>query len=220
VSVESEQPAAESGTRLESLVSPDALRDERSHVLIVGPALSGKLDIGLELLAAVAQDGPAVCVSTTDPADQIQTDYDEAGGASAGLHVVDATAGVTPDGDRLHSVSTPGDLTGIGIAIARATDAIDGPAPPVLLDSLSALLMYNDAETVYQFADSARTQTRGGAGVTISTLNTDALDDRERNRLLGLATVVIETRITDDGRREFQVRDDEQTSGWHSRMNQ
>ncbi|AWB26251.1 DUF7504 family protein [Halococcoides cellulosivorans] len=217
MSVEPGQQTAESGVRLETLLSPATLREKRSHVLIVGPALSGKLDVGLELLAAVAQDGDAISVSTTDPADQVQAEYDAAGGAVDALSVVDATAGVTNRSEEVYSVSTPGDLTGIGIAIAQATDAVEDPAPPVLIDSLSALLMYNDAETVYQFAESVRTQTRGGAGVTISTLNTDALDDPDRNRLLGLASVVVETRITEDGRREFQVRDDERTGEWHSR---
>lgn len=217
MSVEPGQHATESGVRLETLLPPATLREERAHVLIVGPALSGKLDVGLELLAAVAQDGDAICVSTTDHVDQIQAAYDEAGGAVDALGVVDATAGVTNRQEGVFSVSTPGDLTGIGVAIAQASDATDDPAPPVLLDSLSALLMYNDADTVYQFAESVRTQTRSGAGVTISTLNTDALDDPDRNRLLGLASVVVEMRITEDGRREFQLRDDERAGDWHPR---
>lgn len=217
MSVEPGQQAAESGVRLETLLSPARLREERSHVLIVGPALSGKLNIGLELLAALAQDSPSICVSTTDPATQVQSEYGEAGGAADALGIVDATAGDSPNEDSVYSVSTPGDLTGIGIAISQAADAADAPAPPLLLDSLSTLLMYNDAETVYQFAESVRSQTRNGAGVTISTLNTDALDDPDRSRLLGLASVVVETRVTDDGRREFQVRDDERTGEWHTR---
>ncbi|MFB6163145.1 MAG: hypothetical protein ABEJ86_06900 [Halococcoides sp.] len=218
MSVESGHSVGKSGARISSLLTPATLQDERSHVLIVGPALTGKLAIGFEVLAAVAGESGAICVSTTEPVDRIRAGYDGAGGAVDGLRIVDATASESDDdADRVFSVSTPGDLTGVGIAIAEATDSIDDGVPPVLIDSLSTLLMYNDVETVYRFADSVRSQTRDGAGVTISTLNTDALGETERSRLLTLASVVVEVRVDDQGRREFQIRtDDEESSEWHA----
>lgn len=211
MSVESKQPVIGRERLPSALLDPAALREDRAHVLVAGPALAGKLTTGLGVLESVA-DGEAICVSTTTVPAQVRAAYEQRGGDPAALSIVDATAG--PDAtDGVNSVSTPGDLTGLGIAVAGA--AADA-RPPVLIDSLSTLAMYNDPATVFRFADRVHTRTRDGAGVTVSTLNSDALAAEQRRQLLDLATVVLELRIDDGGARTVRVRDEDGCGEWHT----
>lgn len=52
---------------------------------------------------------------------------------------------------RTEYVSSPDDLTGLGIAITETLDGFDGPAPAVCFDSLTVLLQYADAEQTFRF---------------------------------------------------------------------
>lgn len=57
----------------------------------------------------------------------------------------------TPGGVRTRYVSSPDDLTGMGIAITQALEGFDGPAPAVCFDSLTVLLQYADVEQTFRF---------------------------------------------------------------------
>ena len=57
-----------------------------------------------------------------------------------------------PHPDCVRTVSDPGDLTGIGIAVSEFLDALPADATPaVCLDSLTTLLQYTGPTRVYRF---------------------------------------------------------------------
>lgn len=52
---------------------------------------------------------------------------------------------------RAEHVSSPDDLTGIGIAVTQVLEGFEGPAPAVCFNSLTVLLQYTDVEQTFRF---------------------------------------------------------------------
>lgn len=87
-----------------------------------------------------------------------------------GTTVVDCTptGGSSPPG--VVEVSSPADLTGVGMAVSRfVADA--GTRPVVALDSLSTLLMYADPPTVFRFLTVLTAQLRRADGLGLFLLD-------------------------------------------------
>ncbi|MFB6305156.1 MAG: RAD55 family ATPase [Haloferacaceae archaeon] len=156
-----------------------------TNLLVTGPPMVGKQRLALELLAAGQRRGEGgLLVTTETPNARVAEAYaglaDDAGPP---LRIVDAVGegGGREVNDRyaVEFVSSPGDLTGLGIAMNKAFDAFvaegtDGVR--VALDSLSTMLTYLDAERVFKFLHvlTGRVSSVGGLGVY--TLNTAAAD--------------------------------------------
>ncbi|MFC7196871.1 hypothetical protein ACFQL4_23180 [Halosimplex aquaticum] len=68
----------------------------------------------------------------------------------AAVVVVGESPGSKPDGVTVEHVSSPSDLTGLGIAISELLSEWED-APRVCVDSLTAMLQYVEAETAYEF---------------------------------------------------------------------
>lgn len=203
-----------------------ATEDSGRDVLVVGPALTGKQRIGLELLAGVfASGGLPFCITTSDPAPAIRERFAAyAPDEDVTLAVVDCLAemqGRDVDDEWTQTVSTPADLTGIGMALSEARrnlgdDAFDGGR--LLLDSLTTTLMYADYEQVYRFLHDLTGQFGQLGGHTVATLDTDAVEDSQENSITGLFDVAVETRRTNTGPTEFRVRGDavDTPSRWYA----
>ncbi|WP_415379416.1 hypothetical protein [Halosimplex sp. TS25] len=70
--------------------------------------------------------------------------------AHAAVVVVGESRGRIPEGVTVEHVSSPSDLTGLGIAIGELLSEWE-EAPVVCADSLTAMLQYVEAETAYEF---------------------------------------------------------------------
>ncbi|WP_135364823.1 DUF7504 family protein [Halosimplex halophilum] len=70
--------------------------------------------------------------------------------ADATVVVVGESPGSRPDGVAVEHVSSPSDLTGLGITIGELLSEWETP-PAVCFDSLTAMLQYVDVETAYEF---------------------------------------------------------------------
>jgi hypothetical protein len=203
------------------VLPPDVL-DGGESVLVAGRSMVGKQRVGYRLLAdAPRTSSAAYCVTTSDPADHARDRFDEVAPAGARLRVIDCLTGaggsVAPgdesgdggaDADTWY-VSSPGDLTGIGVAATKAIGATPEPRRTrsrVLIDSVSTLLLYADVETVYRFLHTLAGRVKTVDGHVVSVLHTDALDDRTRATLVQLFDLVVDVRSPDGTTTEVRVR--------------
>lgn len=150
---------------------------EAGSYLLAGPAMSGKYELLLDFVAEGVRQGDAILfVTTNESAGPILDDIEERiGRLPDQLRVVDCVAerqgteGRYPP-ERVEYVSSPADLTGIGIGVSeqlrRFADA-DTERTRICFYSLSTLLMYAELETVFRFLHvlSGRVDSIGALGL-------------------------------------------------------
>jgi KaiC/GvpD/RAD55 family RecA-like ATPase len=198
-------------------VLPDALAsrfDDGTNLLLSGPAMSGKRALLLELLARGEDDGEgSVVVTSRDPAEEVVADYEAAAGGAPGfLRLVDCVStqsGSTTDDDRVRYVSSPGDLTGMGIEFSEvAGSASDGGVDRLRVgfDSLSPLLMYVDIERLFRFLHVFTSQIQSKGWLGVFSVDPESHDDQTINTISQLFDGVLEVRVTDAGEREARLR--------------
>ncbi|MFB6141555.1 MAG: RAD55 family ATPase [Halosimplex sp.] len=202
---------------LSNVLDTDAVSSVRpgTSVLIAGPAMTGKENLAKQILADGSRRGEgALIVSTSDGAENIVADYQErvAGVEDLKLGIVDCRAeGSSGRGDDpgnrqglyIHHVSSPGDLTGIGIGITKALESLHGAGAErgrMALVSLSTMLTYTDRETVFKFCHvlSSRLDAAGYLGVF--TIDTGAHDEQTLQVIKQAFDGLIEVRDGDGGR--------------------
>ncbi|PSP75117.1 recombinase RecA [Halobacteriales archaeon QS_1_68_20] len=131
-----------------------------TNVLVAGPAMSGTRDLFLRMLAppAGSEDGTIV-VTSGDNADEL---YERFRATARDvdrqqLGVVDCVSrsrGLSVDGPNVGTVSSPGDLTGIGIELTDLYESFFERGVRRLrtgLNSISTLLMYADQQPLFRF---------------------------------------------------------------------
>ncbi|WP_449404326.1 RAD55 family ATPase [Halapricum desulfuricans] len=201
---------------LTSVLDVDALASVRpgSTILISGPAMTGKEALAYDLLTdGVRQNEGAVIVSTGDRADSVIGDFSErTGRESFPLGVIDCVSDrsggeTTDDGVYAHHVSSPGDLTGIGIGITKALEGLHESGVEkgrLALASLSTMLTYTDRKTVFKFCHvlSSRLDSAGYLG--LFTIDSGAHDDQTLQVIKQAFDGMIEIRER-DGTREARV---------------
>jgi hypothetical protein len=194
--VSSERADGETGLPLE----PERLA-RGENVLIAGPAMTGKRRLLFSLLAE-NEDRTAVLISTKRGADRFRREFaaDVPGGDAWETRNV-------RDTEEISYVSSPGDLTGIGIAASGFMREFyhAGDEVSVGLHSLSTLLMYSDLQRVFRFSHvmTGRVETADSVGVftlDTTTHNTEAVDV-----LQGLFDVFVQVRDSPESP-ELRVR--------------
>lgn len=208
-------------TTADAPVLPPGTLEAGESVLVAGRSMVGKQRVGYRLLGDAPRTGSAAyCVTTSDPADHARDRFAAVAPDGARLRVVDCLTGaggtVAPESgpdDRVDDdtwyVSSPGDLTGIGVAVTKALGATPEARRPrsrVLIDSVSTLLLYADMETVYRFLHTLVGRVKTVDGHVVSILHTDALDDRTRATLVQLFDLVVDVRSPDGTTTEVRVR--------------
>lgn len=161
-------------------------------LLVTGPPLSGTTRLGTAALVAGHADGGAtVAVTTEEPGGDVRDRFERFAGPAYDADrfaVVDCTGGPS-DGLREDGpdqrVSSPSDLTGVGIALTRALNGLDGGEAGyrLLFDSLSTLLSYRDGETTFKFAHTVCSRLREAGALGLFTFDPGAHDDRTANTL-------------------------------------
>ncbi|WP_336037038.1 RAD55 family ATPase [Halobacterium yunchengense] len=188
--------------------------DDGTNLLLSGAAMSGKRDLLLRLLARGDRDGEgAVLVTSRDPAEEVLREYDDAvAGAPGFLRAVDcvsAQSGSTTGGDAVRYVSSPGDLTGMGIEfseIAREAGDAGVGRLRVGFDSLSPLLMYVDLQRLFRFLHVFTSQIQSQGWLGVFSVDPESHDDQTINTISQLFDGVLQVRVTDGGDHEVRVR--------------
>ncbi|WP_247730466.1 RAD55 family ATPase [Halovivax limisalsi] len=197
--------------------------DPGTNVVVVGPSMSGKRSLALELLAAGYEDGEGIlCITTT----RTKRIYDDLKRYVPSLEedrigVVDCSGSESRSAieQMTESVPSPGDLTGISIGTAKLFKQFNRQGISDIrygLISVSTLLQYIDINTVFKFLHIYTNRVSETDGLGIYTLNDDTHEEQTVNTIKGQFDVAVTLRETETGDLECQVRGAGSGSrGWH-----
>jgi KaiC/GvpD/RAD55 family RecA-like ATPase len=196
-------------------VFSDVEVDPGTNVLVEGPPMSGKRELGLDVLARGSRDGEGVIVVTTkDSADRVIEDYaGHVEGVEPVIAVVDCVTkqqgmGTATESDLVRYASSPVDLTGIGIELSELLRALyqqrNITRNRILLHSLSTLLMYSDLQTVFRFLHvfTGRVQSADALGLFV--VDSSAHDEQTVSTLKQLFDGILTVRESEAG--DFEAR--------------
>ncbi|MGM0605594.1 MAG: DUF7504 family protein [Halobacteriota archaeon] len=196
-----------------------SLAADTGSVVVAGPPMSGKYELLFRLLCEKADR--ALVISTGHDAARVRDDYESLTGSTPdSLGVVDCVTRAhqrdVSDTDLTKYVSSPKNLTAIGVKFTELTETMQGEDVAVGVHSLSELLMYWDADRIYQFTRVLLGQTRSEGWFTGAVISSTMHEERTLHTLLDPFDAVVDTRTTDDGR-ECRLRN--RTGSpceWHS----
>lgn len=196
---------------------------EPGTYLLSGPAMSGKYGLLLSLVTEGIEAGDgALFVTTNEDADGVIEDVEERlGHLPDNLRLVDCVSerqgGGSLPADQVEYVSSPADLTGIGIGVSeqlRRFAQSDVEQTRMAFYSLSTLLMYAELETVFRFLHvlTGRVDSIGGIGVFA--IDPTTHEESTVNTLKQLFDGMIELRDGTDGREVRLVGFGEASTEW------
>jgi len=181
-----------------------------TNVLILAPPMSYADQLAYALTRPLMGEY-AIVLSTNERAAEVVDAFKLAGADKRFTGVIDAiTKSSTPgiaDTQRLMFVSSPTDLTGIGIKFSNMIETIfegdfsegeSGLFPPPIrfcVNSISTLLMYRRLEVLYQFLHVFTAKLKKIEGVGIYLLNSESFDEKTLSLIKQLMTCVIEVKI-------------------------
>jgi KaiC/GvpD/RAD55 family RecA-like ATPase len=203
---------------LTSVLEFDALSKVRpgSSILISGPAMSGKERLAYDILADGLEKGDgAVVVTTGDGAGSVVEEFrslvpdlDD-----SQLGVIDCRGEGGTDEAAIgnahaHHVSSPGDLTGIGIGITKALEGLHNAGNEqgrLALVSLSTMLTYTDKKTVFKFCHVLSSRLDSAGYIGVFTIDSGAHDDQTLQVIKQAFDGMIDVRDAEGGGREARV---------------
>lgn len=187
------------------------LAEARNVLLLSSPLEPGDGDACSSLLSAVPDErADVLSVTFNKPPDARMEHWQTSGGPvapaslgflvvgenvrSAAVQGVDGGPGIDDVGPKVRSVSTPGDLTGIGIKLSEFFDewADDGNDLALCFHTLTTFLQYADLRSVYQFVHVLTGRVRARDGRAHYHLDPTAHDRRTVNTLSALFDAVVE----------------------------
>lgn len=193
--------------------------------LLSGPAMSGKYDLLLSLVTeGLAAGEGALVVSTNEDAVGIIEDVeDRLGRLPKDLRLVDCVSeqqgAISLPPDQVEYVSSPADLTGIGIGVSeqlRRFAQSDVDRTRVAFYSLSTLLMYAELETVFRFLHVLTGRIDSIDGVGVFAIDPTTHEESTVNTLKQLFDGMVELRNEGNGREVRLVGVPDTTSEWRS----
>ena len=203
---------------LSSVLDFDTLAEVRpgSSILLSGPAMTGKEQLAYDILADGAREGDgAVVVTTSDKATNVAEAFQERVPDLEGsqLGVVDCRGEggsdqTIVDGVSVHQVSSPGDLTGIGIGITKALEGLHNAGRTrgrLALISLSTMLTYTDKKTVFKFCHVLSSRLDAADYIGVFTIDSGAHDQQTIQVIKQAFDGLIEVRDAEGGGREARV---------------
>ena len=183
-----------------------------ANILLLAPSMSFADQLAYAL-AKPADGEYAIVLSTNERASEVVDAFKFAGADKRFVGVIDAiTKSSTPsipDTTRLMFVSSPTDLTGIGIKFSNMIETIfegefsDGESglfpPPIrfCVNSISTLLMYRRLEVLYQFLHVLTAKLKKTEGFGIYLINSESFDEKTISLVKQLMTGVIEIKMED-----------------------
>lgn len=122
-------------------------------VLVLAPGFGDASDSACtDLLGAANADGVLYVGYAGDPSDRFEHYREHVGepGSARAVFVGETSASAADAFDAVETVSTPTDLTGVGIAVSELLADAEG-STAVCFDSATSLLQYVDFDTAYEF---------------------------------------------------------------------
>jgi len=184
--------------------------EEGTNLLVEGPPMSGKRDLGFQILTDGIEDGEgAIVVTTKDGADRVLEDFaDLVAVQNPTIGVVDCVTkqqgmGTRRESELVRYASSPNDLTGIGIELSELLRNLyeqrGVQKNRILLHSLSTLLMYSDLQTVFRFMHvfTGRVQSADALGVFV--VDSTAHDEQTVSTLKQLFDGVVSIQEHEEG---------------------
>jgi hypothetical protein len=181
-----------------------------ANILILAPPMSYADQLAYALIKPL-QGEYSIVLSTNERAAEVVDYFKVAGADKRFIGVIDAiTKSSTPsiaDTTRLMFVSSPTDLTGIGIKFSNMIETIfegdfsegePGLFPPPIrfcVNSISTLLMYRRLEVLYQFLHVLTAKLKKIEGVGIYLLNSESFDEKTLSLIKQLMNCVIEVKL-------------------------
>lgn len=181
-----------------------------TNILMLAPSMSSAEQLAYALIKPV-QGEYSIVLSTNERAAEVVDFFKSAGCDKRFIGVIDAiTKSSTPsiaDTTRLMFVSSPTDLTGIGIKFSNMiestfegtfADGETGLFPPPIrfcVNSISTLLMYRKLEVLYQFLHIITAKEKKIEGFAIYLLNNESFDDKTLSLIKQLMNGVIEVKM-------------------------
>jgi len=178
-----------------------------STLLVVGPPMTGKRTLAMRLLAAGFDEEGAAIVSTDSSAADIRTAvarYADSPADQLPLGVIDCVGeshGAKSLGPLDSRVSTPADLTGIGMELTRLLEHLYRDHTPRLrvgLLSLTTMSMYATPEQVVRFLHVVTNRIREADAVGFVVAHADTMEEEHLQRLRSFVDGVVEVRETDE----------------------
>lgn len=180
-----------------------------STLLVVGPPMTGKPDLVLQLLAQGfdTEEGAAV-ISTDASATEIRNSlaaYAGRPGEELPLGVIDCvgdTHGRDEFGPFDARVNSPADLTGIGMELTTVLERLYADRTQRLrfgLLSLTTMSMYSDSEQVVRFLHAVTSRVSQADAFGLVVAHSDTMGGEHLTRLRSFVDGVVEMREGDDG---------------------
>jgi KaiC/GvpD/RAD55 family RecA-like ATPase len=185
-----------------------------TNLLLEGPALSGKTDVGYGVLCHGAENGEgSLVVTNRDSAERVRAERAALFEHDTPVGLVDCVTkhqgqGSIVDSEMVQYASSPDDMTGIGIKFSELLqdfyNDLGFKRNRALFVSVSTLLMYSNVQTVFRFLHvfTSRVENAGALGLYV--IEADAHDDQATSTLSQLFDGVV--RVDDDGSVDLQVR--------------
>ena len=130
-------------------------KKEYVALILVKPASYQQVSMQLVKYFTKERRMPGVYVSVNKPFSILHESFKNNGIKDELLIFIDAVTSQEDIGKNEHDhcfyLESPENLSDISIAISQAVEAIDHKEKFIFLDSLSTLLVYNDAETIIKF---------------------------------------------------------------------
>jgi hypothetical protein len=180
-----------------------------SNILILAPSMSGGENLGYSVARPLPGEY-ALILSTVMRAVDLIDFFSSARIDHSRIGIIDAVSKLsTPeisDSMQVRYVSSPSDLTGIGIKFSSLVESIfngefgdseDALFPPPIrfyIDSLTTLLMYRKLEVIYQFLHVIAAKLKKMEAIGIYALNNESFDEKTISLIKHLMNVVIEVK--------------------------
>lgn len=194
-----------------------------TNILILAPPLTYAEQLAYKMARPEAGEWTIV-MSTDDRASDVIDAFKKHGGSKNQIGVIDAitksSAPTLQDSPRVKFVTSPIDLTSMGIKFSRMAEDmwkesvnLEPPRliPPPLrfcVNSVSTLLMYSGLEVIYRFLHVITNRVKKLEGIGIYVLNNESFDERTISTIKQLMNMVIEVQAEDNNltvQRTFRV---------------
>ena len=171
-----------------------------TNILLSGPPLAGKRCLAMETLAVGARSGEGtIIVSTRDSAARVREAFAPLVDESTGVAVVDAVTkhiGRSTDADMTRYIASPRDMSDIGVTFSKFIQTFytedEREHNRVVVDSLTALLLYSKLQTVFRFLHVFTSRVESVDGLGVYTIESTAHDAETLSTLEQLFDAAIE----------------------------
>ncbi len=194
---------------------------EGRSLLVAGPPMTGKYELMLRIIAAGAQR--AIIIATGDRATDVRRDFTTmAGVGDDAVGVVDCVTrqqeATARDEPGIRYAASPQNVTEIGMKFTDLFEEFreEPETVGVGLHSLSEMLMYLDAQDVYQFVRVLTKQAESEDWFTVAVIGSTMHDEQTLHTLYEPFDTVVDTRESDSGTgRELRIREgNKATTAW------